>query len=147
MVWMWRKRNSHSMPVKTCYSNHRHQCDMKVVEKNPEIQLPHDSLTALWVIIAKGLSIILYKYLLHWSSSMFIAVLFIIDRKWRHSCAFIRKPGLTNEVDSLLALLMLNYLVYIVNYINRFIWITSFQDYFQIKHAFRTLCYNFNDIL
>lgn len=48
-----------------CYSNHRHHCDMKVVEKNPEIQLPHDSLTALWVIIAKGLSILLYKYLLH----------------------------------------------------------------------------------
>lgn len=101
-----------------CYSNYRHQCDMKVAEKNPEIELPHDSVTALWSIIAKGLSILLYKYLLHCSSSMFIAILFIIDRKWRRSCVFIRKPDLTNEVASLLALLMLNYLVYIVNYIN-----------------------------
>lgn len=100
-------------------SNYRCQCAMKVAQKNPEIELPHDSVTALWGIIAKGLSILLYKYLPHCSSSMFIAVLFIIDRKWRHSCAFIRKPGLTNEVAFLLALLMLNYLVYIVNYRNR----------------------------
>lgn len=100
-------------------SNYRCQCAMKVAQKNPEIELPHDSVTALWGIIAKGLSILLYKYLPHCSSSMFIAVLFIIDRKWRHSCAFIRKPGLTNEVAFLLALLMLNCLVYIVNYRNR----------------------------
>lgn len=126
MAWMCRQRSSHSMLVKTTAATIDVNGNMKVAQKNPEIELPHDSVTALWGIIAKGLSILLYKYLPHCSSSMFIAVLFIIDRKWRHSCAFIRKPGLTNEVAFLLALLMLNYLVYIVNYRNRFIWITSF---------------------
>lgn len=111
---MEKKEQSFNASENYC-SNYRCQCDMKVAQKNPEIELPHDSVTALWGIIAKGLSILLYKYLFHSSSSLFIAVLFIIDRKWRHSCAFIRKSDLTNEVASLLTLPMLNYLVYIVN--------------------------------